>query len=381
MVQKRGYLVKLNFKLCVFILLCSILLSPLENVHSNETKIKIGAILPLSGALSSLGLGSKKGLDIAVKHINESGGIGGKAIEIVFEDSLSEPSKAISAFNAISSRKDILPVVYLTLSSVTQAIKPLSNSREIFLMSDATLPDLLDNSKYLVRRSFNIESFAERVVSHLNDQGIERISLIVAEEEWGSIYLEKIKNNPKIETIAHEEIAKDTADVKSSLLRLKSKSQNTQALVVILVGSIQLTTLRQIKQIGFDVPVYTYLLCSQDGVSQNVDMSLNGVMSFEAKTDRSNELFKVFESEYKKNNTLPLSESISFISYDFIYLLKEAVESIGVDKVDAARLKEYVTNKMKFTGITGNYEFNDSGDSAIMTEPYVFRDGRCDLIE
>ena len=64
---------------------------------AGEKVIKIGAVGPLSAPGASIqGVELKKGIEIAVDMINEQGGINGKKIELIFEDTQGIPEKDIS---------------------------------------------------------------------------------------------------------------------------------------------------------------------------------------------------------------------------------------------------------------------------------------------
>ncbi|WP_438315221.1 ABC transporter substrate-binding protein [Sporosarcina sp. FA9] len=73
--------------------------------------VKIGTILPLSGAAAQLGENSKKSIDMAVEEINENGGIkslGGAKLEIVYGDSQGKPPVGVSEAERLLSNKDIV---------------------------------------------------------------------------------------------------------------------------------------------------------------------------------------------------------------------------------------------------------------------------------
>jgi len=377
---------RLNFAIAVLFFFYGFNFSGLGHVFSQEDNgnetITLGAIIPLSGALASIGMGSKRGLDIGVEHINKSGGISGRKLKIAYEDSVAEPTKAISAFNLLVSRSNTIPAIFTTLSSISQALKEPSNKQEVFIMADATLPNLLDGSEYMIRRSYVASSFYQGMIEHFLKNGISRVALIVAEEEWGKSYLEFFKDETRISLVGYEEIAKDTSDAKSSLLRLRAKTKGkADALVIILAGSVQLTVLHQVRQSGIDLPLHTIILCSQEGVSQQVDRSLNGITSYEGNIDRTKASYKILEQEYRKISTLPLPELSAVVYYDFLFMLKEALEEIGLNDITAQKLKEYVISKKQFTGVAGPYQFDERGDSIIPTAPYEFKNNSCSLIE
>lgn len=63
--------------------------------------IRIGAIGPLTGDAAIYGQDVKGGMEIAVKEINEAGGINGAKVELNFQDDENDPEKSVNAYNTL----------------------------------------------------------------------------------------------------------------------------------------------------------------------------------------------------------------------------------------------------------------------------------------
>ena len=70
---------------------------------SNNNTIKIGAIIPLSGAASHL-VDVRDAMNLAVQEVNSLGGINGKKIEFIVEDSKSDKDEAQKVFYEIEEK-------------------------------------------------------------------------------------------------------------------------------------------------------------------------------------------------------------------------------------------------------------------------------------
>jgi branched-chain amino acid transport system substrate-binding protein len=84
----------------ISIIMASLIIFSIGCSNKEEKEIKIGAILPLTGDNASYGIALKKGMDLAIDEINEKR-INGKKLDVVFEDSQSDPQKAVNAFNKL----------------------------------------------------------------------------------------------------------------------------------------------------------------------------------------------------------------------------------------------------------------------------------------
>lgn len=58
------------------------------------TPLRIGVVTPLSGTYAGIGQQVKWGLDLAAREINESGGIMGRSLELIYEDEEANPAVA-----------------------------------------------------------------------------------------------------------------------------------------------------------------------------------------------------------------------------------------------------------------------------------------------
>jgi len=104
--------------------------------------IEVGAILPLSGSASLLGQGVLEGIEMAAAEINTHGGINGKHVLLVTEDSKNDPKEAVSAFYKMTTTSN--PIVIISeMSSVSKALAPLAERKKVVLFSTVTAaPDL-----------------------------------------------------------------------------------------------------------------------------------------------------------------------------------------------------------------------------------------------
>ena len=87
-----------------------------------QEPVKIGAIISLTGPSSNL-IDVKDGMELAVDEINSWGGIDGRKIKLVVEDSKSSPEEGKTAFQRLEA--DEHPDLYVSVtSSVSMVLAP-----------------------------------------------------------------------------------------------------------------------------------------------------------------------------------------------------------------------------------------------------------------
>lgn len=86
--------------------------------------IKIGVIQPLTGAFAAAGTDVTNGAKIAVDEINSKGGVLGKKLELIIEDSKSNPTEASSVAEKLMVRDKVPVLMGASGSNATLAVMP-----------------------------------------------------------------------------------------------------------------------------------------------------------------------------------------------------------------------------------------------------------------
>ena len=80
-----------------------------------KDEVVIAAILPMEGSLENFGIGYKQGIEMAVRDVNEDGGIRGVPLRIEYFDDKSDPELSVRAMKAVRDAE--IPVVIGAIGS------------------------------------------------------------------------------------------------------------------------------------------------------------------------------------------------------------------------------------------------------------------------
>lgn len=138
------------YLMLIFLLVVSFGILGCEKKEAKE--IKIGVIFPLTGDAAIWGQNDKEGADLATEEINNPGGITGKKIRLIYEDSQANPGMGVSAFKKLIEVEKVPAVIGDIASSVTLAIAPIAQEKRVVLLSPgATAPKLSEAGPYFFR--------------------------------------------------------------------------------------------------------------------------------------------------------------------------------------------------------------------------------------
>jgi len=114
--------------------------------------IKIGLVASQGGDLRPWGQDCIAGARLAEAEINAAGGIGGKKIQLIVEDSNSKPEEGKSAAEKLAS-EGVIGLVGEVASGITLQMKTVAMDRGLPLIAvGATNPDVTKDSNGLVSR-------------------------------------------------------------------------------------------------------------------------------------------------------------------------------------------------------------------------------------
>src|SRR5262245_31374031 len=87
--------------------------------------ILIGAILPLTGSSAIWGVPTREGAELAVEVANAAGGVHGRKLRLIVEDTTGDPKTAVSALQKLLTVDKVVAVLDNSNSSVTLAVAPV----------------------------------------------------------------------------------------------------------------------------------------------------------------------------------------------------------------------------------------------------------------
>jgi branched-chain amino acid transport system substrate-binding protein len=108
-----------------------------EDVGLTKDQILIGGYGPITGPAAYIGLGSRDGTELAIKEINDAGGIHGRKLKLLFEDDGFSPSKALASVKKLVEQDKVF--MMLGLSGSNPTVGTVEYSREAKVPSYAVL--------------------------------------------------------------------------------------------------------------------------------------------------------------------------------------------------------------------------------------------------
>ncbi|WP_022722557.1 ABC transporter substrate-binding protein [Rhodopseudomonas sp. B29] len=114
--------------------------------HAQQGEIKVGEINSYS-ALPAFTEPYRKGMELALKQINDAGGIKGKKLVVITKDDGGKPGDAVTAANELVSRDGVVLIAGGFLSNIGLALSDFAKQKEILYIAAEPLTDAIVWSK------------------------------------------------------------------------------------------------------------------------------------------------------------------------------------------------------------------------------------------
>jgi len=128
---------------------------PAPQTKQLPDEIVIGVVQPLTGSFAVFGNEGKIGAELAIKHINDAGGIksmGGKKLKLVVEDAGDSADSAKLATESMISKNHPVAILGLYISRFVMAASEVTDREKVILIADALVPKVTQMGRqYLFR--------------------------------------------------------------------------------------------------------------------------------------------------------------------------------------------------------------------------------------
>ena len=348
-------------------------------------EIKIGVVSEMTGSNATYGTSVVNGMKLALKEVNDKGGVNGKKVSIVVADSKSEPAEAANAMSKLVNQ-DKTPVVMgiFTSSSAIAAANVSESAKVPFLAIGATNPKVtLDDKTGKVKpntfRVCFIDPFQGTVGANfvLNELKLKKAVIFVdnsSDYSKGLASFFKQAYTSKGGEIVGEEayLQKDT-DFKAVLTKIKT--MNPEILYVPgyyeEVGKI----IKQARELGMNLPIVGGDGWDSPKLSEIAGAGPlnNTFFTNHYSPDDTSEASKAFVDAYvKAYNQKPDAPAV--LGYDGARLMIDAISRAG--GTEGAKVSKALAETKNYKAVTGDTSLNETHDAVKSAVIIEFKDGK-----
>ena len=325
----------------------------------------IGAMDALTGVAESYGNPLHQAKLLAVEEINAAGGINGRELRLIVEDSKCNAQDAITAYNKLTDVDGVKIILGTTCSGSMLGAAPLAEKEGVVLLSaSATSPDIAVAGDYIFRTAINDLRLGIDTGNTLWVDGMRRIATITEATDYAEgTRRTSVEQFEKLggEVLAAESYSSEVLDFRSQLTKLLAESPD--ALLLAAQGEVSAgTIMRQARELGFEGPIYAESVASSPDALDIAGDAATGMKAIvpnpNLSTSAGKDFLAKFESRYGVVATLPWFQGSA---YDDVYIAAECLRQTGDDQ-DADGFRDCLYGLTWSGAIGDNYSFDENGE-------------------
>lgn len=381
-VAKKGMLMSaLLLSVSVFLQACGS-----QSAAGTGDTIKVVVAGPMTGKAAQWGESMKNGVNLAVKEINDSGGILGKKVEVQIEDDKGDPKEAVNVAQRISTSNDVAGVIGHFTSGATMAASPIYQKAGIPEIAVAsTHPKATEAGDYIFRVNVTNTGQGSGIIDWVVEkQGKRNIAILYDNDDYGNGIAEIAKKRTEEirAKVVYEGSINTTGQQDFYVMLETAKKASPDALVIFSLYAPAAQIVSQADKVGLDVlTVGSDAIFTPDFINIAGQSSEGVYAATWFHSDSQNEGTKKFIETYKQVYKQD-SDSWSPYAYDAMMIFAEAIKQAG--KVDREAIRDALLKTNNFQGATGATTFTEERVPDPSSKELLFtvvKDGKFQLVK
>lgn len=342
--------------------------------YGQSDKIKIGHLTPLTGFLGALGAYAQLGIRMAAEEINQSGGVMGRQIDLMSEDSVNPATAATKAQRMLEQDGAVVLMGEINSASALTIMQVAARNKKLYMQIGARSDAL--RGKNCNRYTFHVDIPNTVMVNAvgaalLRDNMVKgkKFFTLTADYIFGHDLLGAAKrffsaNDGNL--IGDELIATDVTDFSPYLLKIRQAKPD---IVCSNLAGNQVTTLiKQYAEFGLPYPIVGFNLNTADAWAAG-EGNLAGTWPTVWYHTLDVPASKTFVANFIKKHGKP-PENHAWIEYISLKIMAQAMNA--TKSTDTEALIAYLEKETEFDILKARKGHFRSWDHQLMQEAYPF---------
>jgi len=344
------------------------------------TTIKIGLGMPLTGTSGVEGTGIARAAELAVKDVNDAGGINGQKLELVEMDDVSDPKQAANIANLFVSDTGIIAALAGYNSVCVLSAAPIYNKAHLTQIGvGCSSPYVTDAGPYTFR-VWNSDIYrASFDLQILLDAGYKKVGIMYQNDDFGRGALKvsqdmlgKLGLKP---LVVEGFLLGETRDFNTMITKMKNAGCDS---VFCLADEGELCAFAtQCAQQNWK-PFLSATGCYNPNVIKLGGQAVEGMVGdgfWDPAQLPANvvSFFDRISKAYAKNGEVIVEDPVTPCGYSAIQILAAALKSGAKTRED---VNKYLTTLQNFKALVGTISFDSNGDTKIPLVRVVIKGGK-----
>jgi branched-chain amino acid transport system substrate-binding protein len=342
--------------------------------------IKIGAFGPMTGDAAANGEHMRQAIDMAVKDVNDHGGIRGEKVEIIYADDAGKPEEAVSIAKRLISRDGVCLLLGSFSSPASLAASQVSAQLHVpqIVIAGTAQKITMSGNQWVFRTPVADTKLVSDLVDFIHEKlpAAKRFGFLYVNDDFGRGGFEAFKKAGErygFEIADEERFTRGDIDFTAQLSKIEAAKPD--ALVMWTRYTDGALVAKQLKQMDNKIPVF-----GSDGLATSKFAELGGdavngisyATHFSVATSKDIPAARSFVAEFEKTYGFPpVADNAE--GYDAAMIGIEAIERAG--STDPTAIRDAL-RKTDYASVRGPFKFDANGDPMLQTHVAKIVDGK-----
>jgi branched-chain amino acid transport system substrate-binding protein len=364
--------------------------TPLAEAAGKEP-YEIGAVLPLTGYTSWLGVLADEGTKLKVEMINKAGGVNGHPLKLITYDSQSKPEEANRVAQRLITRDKVVAIIGDGSVPIAAPVFALGNQKKVpvfFACGYAIDPQ---KEPFSFNQAHPTEFAAARPFKYFKEKGMTKVAFLMAVGslgELGSKIGNKVATEYGLTVVGEEKFETQATDVTPQLTKLRGLKPDV--IYSFSTGEPAAMVARNMAQLNMNIP----LLVSHGNASPGflkmvadlpttviVPSGKITVVDQTPDTDPAKKVLQAFNKQYMERFKVPATY-FAGQSADAVALIAEALRIAG--SADPVKVRDALEGIKNFVGNNGVFNMSPKDHQGTRLEDMVnvtIKNGKWELLQ
>lgn len=343
-----------------------------------DEPIRIGMFASLTGREAAFGQLNQRGAMFAIEELNARGGVLGRRVELLAEDTRSLPGEAATAVKKLVSRDKVVAMVGGTSSSPALEAAPLCQSARIPLVAaTSTNPRVTEVGDYIFRACF-IDPFQGEVLAKFarHTLGARRVAILFTPGNAYSVGLVRYFREKFVaeggEVAVQQRYVEGDRDFRAQLTAIRAAKPDA----IFAAGNYTEGALAgaQARQLGLQMPLFGGDTWDTPAFAEIGGKGVEGAyFSGHFSADSTDPAVRGFVERFRRRWGEPPDTGTS-LGYDAVMLLADAMRRAG--SVDGPAVRDALAATRNFAGVTGSITIDAQRNASKSAVIFQLRQGK-----
>jgi branched-chain amino acid transport system substrate-binding protein len=324
--------------------------------------LKIGMVSTLTGASAETGRYETQGAKLAAEEVNKAGGVLGRPIELVIEDSQTTNPGAVLAFSKLAGDKDIPAFIGPVFSTQIHAIAPDIQRLGKPVMIGGTDPQLTHMGNPWLFRFRPNDSYSARVIS---DYGVKTLdkkkwAIVHTTDAFGTSGMKSLVESLKgmgVEPALVQGYTNYSQDFTPVVVAVKQSGADVMG-TYMFPADLAIFA-RQLRQLGVNIAWIGSPSAAATTALKLAGPALYGSYAVADFAADSSPAAKEFAAKYEANYK-SAADLFGAWTYDAVHVLALAIDN--AKSLEPQKIRDAILSVKDYPGVEGTYNFDQNGD-------------------